>query len=186
MKRFKSFNTVILCALIALLSGCAHQPQHFTVKRGEVFTPGVKITAEDGSFTLKYGEPFKTPFHNGPYTTDSSELVYDLQNAVNDGAKLVRVTVPGLNEPLYGALMIPAIQEGAKGPATRSLGIDVPQKYVNAALGAKVSVVYEVVTLEEAGEDYPEEIGYAWILWLSDSPFVLDNRPVLKRKPYEY
>ena len=137
------------------------------MNQGEVYTPGLIITAEDGSFVLKSGEAFKTPFHNELYSNESNKLIDDLPELIGSKkARLVRVSMPGLKEPLYGAMMFPAFHKGAKGPATRLLGIDVPQKYVDAATNAKISAVFERVILENG------QLDYAWILWLSDHPLV--------------
>lgn len=173
MNKFQTSRMIALCASVVILSGCAG----VSVKQGEIYTPGMVITAEDSSFTLKSGEAFKTPFYNELYGPESNKLVDELPEVIGaKKARLVRVSIPGLKEPLYGAMMFPAVHKNARGPATRVLGVEVPQRFIDAAMGAKISVVYERVALDNG------EFDYAWILWLSDHPLVTKPQAVVAKE----
>jgi len=140
---------------------------------GKILTEGVVITAEDGSFELVSGEVFETPFAcntagMGMHSA-SADMASFAQTALEYmDARRVRVTVPSLDEPLYGVLVLSHIYRGSSGPATRSFQIQVPEQYVQAALGGRVSVVYERYKTSMEGNTFEPK---SWVLWISDMPF---------------
>lgn len=184
------YRLLIVFLFAGAISACVAKSAEFVgIPNGEIATPGVTITAQDGSFTLKNGAEFAAPFHanlwarkdqsagsllfgapkvrQGSETFAASTLRNDYEEAVKRGAKRIRVAYPGLEQPLYGILALNVAPTGAYGPAARYYRIEVPQQYVEAARGGAVSVVYEVMNYrgESSGS------GYSWVLWLSDRPF---------------
>ena len=149
---------------LMVLSGCAGP---IRVQGGMLRTPEAKIVAEDGSFTILSGEEFTTPsFVEGfsvinYWDVQGKDLKNLYKSALSNGGKKVRVTVPSRSKPLYGVLAFIPMPPRASGPGTRSFEISIPEKYINAATGGRISVVYELVS-----DRYIN-----WILWLSDQQF---------------
>lgn len=129
------------------------------VMEGVVATPGVSIWAADSSFRFDAGTPFRTPFVSQRCVKVATAENYGLARQI--GAEPVVVQVPGLPQPLYGLLALCRVPNFATGPATHSYRIEVPQSYVDATTGERVSTVYETTNWD----DYP-----AWQLWLSRTP----------------
>lgn len=160
----------IALAVILLFSGCATTQDFKPMTSGILATPGCKITAEDGSFTIESGQEFQPPFqmikisHRYRSNSDLSGMVNFSADFLKDGAKRVRVTVPGRPQPLYGVLALFEISDLGTGPGARSYRIEIPQQYVDGATSGRVSVVYE--TYQTPAWLFP-----SWILWLSDQPF---------------
>jgi len=178
----------LLCTGVLLTTACAHRPL-VRVPRGVVVTPHVEIRAEDGSFTYVSGQPFVSPreciwgegerssseieataklvCHQGDAENRCLPRAEDYANALRaqpPGARRVRVTVPGLTEPLYGVLAFYCNWSGS-APAMQSLQIQVPQSYVDATSNGRISVVYEMFEIENGMGRLP-----TWALWLSRQP----------------
>lgn len=157
---------------LAVLAGCATAPQvrdvnlgYRSVGDGIILTPGVEIVDEAGAFHMTAGQPWPVPFSLG----DECILAPDASApdaGLLTGARRVRVTVPSLDEPLYGLLQLCGVPPEATGPATRRYNLEVPQSYVERTAGGLVSLVYE----PHQGQ-LPNGTPKAWILWLSRSPF---------------
>jgi hypothetical protein len=145
-----------------MMLGCAGAPsrEFNRVDRALLATDATVIAAEDHSFQFTPGPLMNTPFAadcpDNPDTTNYAE-------AEAAGARRVRVTYPGLSEPLYGVLSFCGVHPEYHGSASRSYRLEVPQSYVDETAGARVSVVYE--RYEQGGTQYP-----AWVLWLSREP----------------
>lgn len=169
---------LVVCNLgvaVTLLSGCVG---FHPMNSGVLATPGCTISAEDNSFTIRSGQEFQPPFQikigsqvlnalpdpfDGFCSDAPSDRVKEYSEALSSGAERVRVTVPGVAKPLYGVLALLQIADKGDGAATHSYQIEIPQDYVDAASGGKVSVVYEFYDL--TGRNVP-----SWVLWLSDQP----------------
>lgn len=154
-----------LAAILCLASACSLNRAAFTfnpVKQGTVATPGAVIEAEDGSFRLVAGERFTTPFNQGDECL-LKPAADNYEQAVHTGARPVRILL-GDGRTMYGLLSLCGAPAGATGPATRSYEIQVPESYIAATSGGRVSVVYEPFTSGKMGAK-------AWILWLSESSF---------------
>lgn len=134
-----------------------------TVVPNEVFTSTPGVVLEGEGFALREGEPIALPYALAP-AREREDLVNQYDDFRDDGARQVRVRVPGLETPLYGVLSLHQLPPDARGPARRSLSVQIPKQYVDAASDGRVSVVYEPVASGDA--QY-----YGWILWLSDRPF---------------
>ena len=155
------------CGLLAV-------PTH-PIYAGMVETEGVTIRAADGSFTLQSGQSFETPFTGRCYSLSQREfdalrpenLVEGTAIGQARGAHRVDVLVPGRDRPLFGLLLLCDVPNSASGPASRSYRITVPQEYVDAAAGGRISAVYERVNFTGG------QVGwwYGWVLWLSDAPY---------------
>jgi hypothetical protein len=138
-------------------------PEWYKVPVGTLVTSQTVIVAEDHSFTITAGATF-----NSPFWTKDCPLIGTPENfpfGESLGARRVRVSYPGLTEPLYGVLSLCPIQPGAGGPSSRSYQIEIPQSYVAATEGGRVSVVFEPYNLLNGRS------AAAWILWLSRAPF---------------
>ncbi len=123
-------------------------------------TPNVLIISDDRTFQIRPNQLMPTPF------AGQCPAAPDTQNygeAEHYGARRVRVAYPGLAEPLYGVMSFCTIADGFHGSASRSYRVEVPEAYVQATEGGRVSVVFE---------HYPWETGTrpAWVLWLSREP----------------
>ncbi|MBU0482487.1 MAG: PDZ domain-containing protein [Proteobacteria bacterium] len=84
------------------------------------------------------------------------------------------VTVPGVEQKLFGVLFLGKAHVNATGPASRSYQIQIPDSYIKAALGGKISVVYEPINFRTnwyTGSNPVDSKTHSWILWLSDMPF---------------
>jgi len=170
----KTIYRLLILVVIALsLSSCMSAKR---VPGGFLATPDAKITAEDGSFEIISGQTFQTPFYTHSFfevalhsaKLNHKDLVNYYERALASGAKKVTVKVPNRSQPLYGILAFVLLPSNASGPGARSYQLSIPDNYINAASGGRISVVYEVVN-----NDY-----ISWILWLSDLPIIAsDNNP---------
>jgi hypothetical protein len=139
-------------------------------------TQGVRIAAADGSFVLTE-EPFNSPFSQGANCV-AAPSAENAQEGESTGARRVSVHLPaaegGEEVVLHGLLSLCGVPPTATGAATRRFGLQVPQEYVEATSGGRVSVVYEPF-LDTAGAALDSK---AWILWLSSTPFPGGAAPV--------
>lgn len=153
--------------MVVFLSGCSNL-QRIKVPYGYLAAQDTKIIAEDNSFQMITGKTIQTPmfiqegWNLGYYFYNWKN--YDLKplykQALESGAKKVKVTTPYNKESLYGVLAFIPLPADASGPGTRSFEIQIPKRMVQEAFGGRVSVSYE-----EVGGGYVN-----WILWLSDLP----------------
>lgn len=171
----RSYHVVVVF-ILSFLAACApavNRSPQISVERGIIATPDVTITAGDNSFTLVSGTEFQSPFQvnlqkmpvDGRDTFE--ENLRELSSVyLRLGAKRVRVNAGG--KQLYGILSLNTVPKGAYGPASRMYRIEIPQEYINAASGGRVSVVYEKVDVRHSRRGTLAVS--AWILWLSDQP----------------
>lgn len=138
------------------------------IKYGNITTPGVVITADDGSFKLVNGETWTPPFYTIADPSDMEHINNKTTSKYNFAlemhAKKVKVKTPYLDKELYGVLMFNRAIKGCESPATRSYQISIPEQYVIQAQNGQVSVLYEYY-------DCGKLNAKSWILWLSDVPF---------------
>ena len=144
----------------SLTLGCAGLK---TPANGVVATEGVTVSAEDSSFVYETNKYFNTPFAVD-WCPTLPIGVDEYTKAEKKGAKRVRVKYPNLAEPLFGLLLFCKVPKSATGPGSRSYRIQVPDNYVQATDGGRISVVYEEV---EASSKQVVN----WVLWLSRTPF---------------
>jgi hypothetical protein len=122
-------------------------------------TDNVLITFEQNQFQMHPGQMIDIKSWAACPTNPTTANI-----GVSDGpGTRVRVTYPGLAQPLYGVLAFCQLVHGYAGAAARSYRVEVPQSYVDATNGGLMSVVYEKYTV--ANVDYA-----AWLLWLSREP----------------
>ncbi len=146
----------------------APEVAYANVPGGLVATKGVRVVAEDGSFELTAEKPFEPPFHQGA-TCLVEPIAENSEQGEITGARRVRVYVPAADakeQVLYGLLSLCGAPPDATGAATRRYALQVPQSYIDATEGGRVSVVYEPFVDLTRGN--PSK---AWILWLSQTPF---------------
>lgn len=157
-----------------IFSSCLNKAAKWTaIPTGMVATDGVEIKAIDKSFTLKQGERFNTPFACEQRLTEdaTNPIVRDVHKILNgeyNGYKVSKVMVktPYQKEELYGVLLFSDVPQGCQNSlVTRSYRIEIPKDYVTAALGGRVSCLYEYYNCG-GSERYT-----TWVLWLSDAPF---------------
>lgn len=171
MNRVKLFITILV---LALVYGCA--AQNGIVKYGKISNQDITIVAEDGSFLLKAGESFEPPFQSK--TSSSRELhnsalditgLYDVA-LEKLGAKKVKVQVGApdgeITKEYYGVLLFSKIYDDGYGPGTRSYLINIPELYLEAANGGKISVITELYNRKKNRGN-----AKSWVLWISDLPF---------------
>ena len=187
---------IYIILLVLLISSCS--PKfifHNKVVQNPVTigTEGVVIEAEDGSFKWEYGENYDLKgidFQTHEwFNSNSLNLKTDYLASLNkEKAIKVIVTTPFHNKPLYGLLEINSIYQPCVGtsPETRSYYIQVPKSYVDAALGGKVSVVYESYKCRrgyfDKGKTAPSAMNIStWVLWLSDRPLTTTSSENLNK-----
>ena len=169
--RITSVLLVVGFSLVATACGSVRVP-------GSVGVDTRDIVIEGEDFRLVEGEAEPLPFTVAPrpVTDDVIDRYDDFREL---GAEPVKVHVPGRAEPLHGLLSLHELPQGAKGPGSRSLSIRIPPEYIQAALGGKVSVVYEPVQSEfTMFKCWPAQAArcgagphLGWVLWMSDRPF---------------
>jgi hypothetical protein len=135
-----------------------------SVPEGVLVTEGVTVSSPDGSWKVHGNSRFRPPFYSNFCTSKPTTTNYIEGERL--GGRRVRISYPGLSEPLYGLLSLCKVSPDYKGAASRSYQIDVPKQYVDATDSGRISVVYEEYPLNAEGEKMP-----AWILWLSRTPF---------------
>ena len=127
-----------------------------------IHTNGVTIRSADGLFQLRAGAQAPTPFASPdcPETPDTTNY----QLAIQAGARAVWVDMPG---PTSAACRHPALlrraRQSATGPAARMHLVRIPDQYVDATAGGRMSVVYEPLMAD--GRNIP-----TWMLYLSEHP----------------
>lgn len=151
--------TLLLCGITIVGCASAHR-----IPNGMLNTSGAQIEQHE-QFVIKSGQLFDTPFALDPQEYDkNARWTERFEAAVNSGARRVRVMVPGRTEPLFGVLALYQVPEKATGPGARSYSIQIPQSYVDEASDGRISVVYELVPVEN-------NRFVSWMLWLSDRSF---------------
>ena len=146
----------------AALAGCVGEPVAPPApdKATTVVTPGVAVVAQDSAFVIK--NDLVTPMYANGYCDELKPTTENFGEYIGEGRAgvPVRVAYPGLKEPLYGLLLLCRLPYGYSGAASRSYRIEIPQNFVDATEGGRMSVVYEPFTFEEQEHT-------AWALWLS-------------------
>lgn len=181
LRRSSALSPLAAATAALFLGGCpgyqprAYQPPQLRFGRvpsGLVATPGVRIAAEDGSFTLGDGAPFTPPFDLAGECPAKPEAEFP-EDGLAAGARRVDVTVPeamaqaaGVPTVVHGLLALCGVPPGATGAATRQYAIQVPTNRLRDTSGGRVSVVYEPFLFGSGDAG-----GAAWILWLSQAPF---------------
>ncbi|AKE52181.1 hypothetical protein [Kangiella geojedonensis] len=149
-----------------------------------VMEEGLTIVAEDESFELKGGQRFLSPFQSNlwGYGCDLSSI--NGKNVLNSsdkglrcGGKKVHVFHGNNPEPLYGVLVLNSSIAAAKGPASRSYMIKVPDDKIEHAREGNTAVAFEIMKWDESqrwshtGRTVTnEKTAYGWILWVSAYP----------------
>jgi hypothetical protein len=170
-------------AALALLAACSSPPRDLTdrslkpIPLGFVADKNLTIRAADGSFELKPGEQFSSPFQSDIWSVNLPELgdariVEGFPTGLNRGGRKVMVTVDGRDKPLYGVLVLSPVYGAAEGPGARSYQITVPADKIAAAYAGRTAVAYENVKFTQrwdTGRQYNRH-WRSWILWLSMTP----------------
>jgi hypothetical protein len=154
-----------------LLLGCGEiqvqaRPNSSAPMPVTVSPPGSRLDDLQGTFAV---DASQTPAYLEWRASCPAKPVTDNFKEAS-GARAVRVTYPGLKAPLYGLLALCRLPEGYSGAASRSYRVEIPQSYVDATDGGRVSVVYEPF-------DYNGSELVAWSLWLSRDPNVFGGAP---------
>lgn len=156
---------------LLLLSGCSTTTYTKVIPQGKIEDKNIIITARDKSFTLKgqFTSPFQSSTRYNSLEMRDHELPKAYKLALHHGARHVRVKVPNRDEELFGVLALDKADQDGIGPGTQSYKIIIPQPYIDAAKGGKISVVYEYYHLKNDGLiDVSDIKERSWILWFSD------------------
>jgi len=156
---------------LVLFTGCSTTKYTIPISSGIVENPDIVITATDGSFKLsgEFQSPFQSSTHYHSLNISGSKLINGYRRALQYGARHVRVKVPSIEKELYGVLVLDKADKDAIGPAKASYKIIIPEAYVNAAIGGKISVVYEYYHINsDTLFDLSDVKKYSWLLWISD------------------
>lgn len=160
-----------LFVALFFLSGCATTTYTKSISQGLVQESEVVIRATDGSFKIQgeFQAPFQSKVHYHSLNIGGEKLLQGYQQALGFGAKHVRIKVPSAQGELYGVLALDDADERGYGPGMLSYKIIIPEPYVEAARGGKISVVYEYYHIKDDSLfDNSHIKKYSWILWLSD------------------
>lgn len=182
---FSIIRFFMLTVLTVSLTACVSIPDFENMfgpyTQAKLQGENIKIEAEDNSFAIVSGE-FEPPFQTSPmspiiWTSIYSETLPDgsiyaqsltdsVSQALNHGAKKVRLYHPIIQDPLYGVLLLNQKPVTAIGRAAESYSIQIPDDDIRAVKAGKMRVLYESVDRT----DYTINM-YAWVLWVSDQPF---------------
>jgi len=149
-----------------------------------VIEEGLTIVAEDKSFEIKSGQRFRSPFQSNLWTYGCDLSSINGKNVLNSsdkglrcGGKKVHVFHGNNPEPLYGVLVLNSSIAAAKGPASRSYMIKVPDDKIEHAREGNTAVAFEIMKWDESqrwshtGRTVTnEKTAYGWILWVSAYP----------------
>lgn len=170
----KRINAAFMLVLfINIMTACAGGAEMYSVRSvsyGSFSNESNIIYGEDNSFSIS-GKNFTPPFQLDTWNAKRGMWSYanildKSQDALEMGAKRVRVKTPYFDEDLYGIMVFSKVdEERAQGPAARSYLITIPKNRVESAAGGRTSVIYEPHKIKGGGE------WFSWILWLSDTPF---------------
>lgn len=165
--RFSLLFTLILLAF----SGCSTTTYNKPISTGTIDNPDIIITSVDKSFTLQgeFTTPFQSSTRYNSLQMDDKSLPKAYKAALHHGAVHVRVKVPSLEKELYGVLAFDKADQDGMGPGVKAYKIIIPQAYIDATKGGKISVVYEYYKLKNDGViDVGDIKERSWILWISD------------------
>lgn len=175
--------TLASMASLATLTACESTPVEITdrsmrpIPVGFVANRDITITAADGSFELKGGQQFSTPFQSDIWSRNfpnlgDDRIVEGFAGVRAGGARDVRVRVAGRPEALYGVLVLSPVFGSAEGPGARSYQISVPQDKIEAAYAGRTAVAYENVRYIRRWDTGARRDAQwrSWILWLSMTP----------------
>jgi len=170
-------------AMLATLAACSSTPDEITdrslksIPVGFVPDETLTIVAADGSFTLKGGEQFSSPFQANAWSPMSAalnpgQIVEGFDFARKAGARNVKVFVKGRDKPLYGVLLLSQVYNSAEGPGARSYQITIPADKIAAAYGGRTAVAYEDVQYTRRWDNGMTRKNQwrSWALWLSMTP----------------
>lgn len=164
-----------------------------SIAGGTVANADIRIVAADGSFTLNGGQTFQSPFQAKMIIPDADfgapadyvvgkgfgggdDVVDAYTQALQDGAKPVRIYTSGNPTPLYGLLLLwPAARADCHGPGTNSYLISIPPDKIAAARHGNISVAYETVTCSYGDSNWSE---YTWLLWMSNAPLASNQAAI--------
>jgi hypothetical protein len=131
-----------------------------------VVVPDTTIAAEGGHFKLATNQLFVPPFYGSEVCSDAP-TPENYSAYEHKGAQRVVVQMP--NMKLYGILQLCPVEAGYQGPASRLYRIEVPNSFVEATEGGRVSVVFEAYPAS-GFFGWMKSKRHAWILWLSREP----------------
>jgi hypothetical protein len=168
---------------LSLLAACSSTPVEITdrslksIPLGFVADKTLTIKAADGSFELKPGEQFSSPFQADIWSRHLPDLSNDrivegFEVGLARGGRKVMVHVEGRDKPLYGVLVLSQVFGSAVGPGARSYRIAVPPDKIAAAYAGRTAVAYESVKFVRRWDTgrRSENQWRSWILWLSLTP----------------
>lgn len=164
----------LLLALVAplLLTGFIFT-EYVPVDHGEIATPGVVIEAEDGAFTLRAGDSFRTPFQfkcsgSSGSVADRRLNIWTAPSWLAGGARKVRVTLPGSAQSFHGVLGFCQIDKRSYGPGRHAHRIRLTDEEMDAVKEGRRVMVREKVPFKEFGDTFERPL---WVLFLSEDPF---------------
>lgn len=170
-----AFGVAVLAGL-----GCASVPTPNTdmtprpIAVGTLVNPELTIVAGDGSFTLRGGQQFNTPFATSALWGTSltgQALLEAYPQARGWGARPVKVKQAGRPD-LHGLLLFNNGIAAAFGSGSQSYYVRIaPEKLENARNG-NTAVSYELMDFTQRWTDGSTQKAaqYSWVLWISATP----------------
>jgi|GEM_PF-3157831 len=136
----------------------------------------VTITAEDGSFVIKWGKIYEPKFFTPGWVNPDKDFT---KSFINSGGKKVKIRYKSHKKEYYGILEFNQVYEACAGDAAaRSYFININDKAIRDASGGNTTVIYESYYCipregDKSLKDYTaKKTRYtSWVLWLSDIPF---------------
>ncbi|WP_144391567.1 hypothetical protein [Pleionea sediminis] len=195
MKWVKAFTTLIVTFIFWFFaSGCFGPDIRYVdntdyslkqIYKGKLVNKDLRIVAKDGSFELKGGEMFDSPFFcdlwPGTFSrgVGDKNIVESYQKARNVGCKEVLIYIDGRSEPLNGILALSRVYGSAFGPASHAYFMKVDTNRLMTAYDGNTVVFYEKAKWEKKSarivDGYRRNTGgtnnyYTWVLWAAYTP----------------
>ena len=181
--RFWRGGLAALALVVAIVAGAGSDsvPVRTTdfsprpIAGGTLVNPDLTIFAEDGSFTLQGGQPFRTPFATSAmWSTNVTgpQLPNVYAQARGWGARPVTIRQAGRPD-LYGLLLFNNAIPAAYGPGSQSYYVNIPQDKLDNARMGNITVAFEAMRYRDSwdsGYVNNEADWYGWILWMSSAP----------------
>jgi len=176
---------VLMLMALSFMTACGPPPPNVIttdltlveVPKGILKNSDLTINATDGSFSLKGGEEFDTPFSidlNRSTCPDDKggDLISRYPAVLGCGAKSVEILQEGHDKKLYGVLHLSKSLKAVTGPASRSYFIQIPDRKLQEARDGNITFAFERASFLLTYSDGKTENGnlYSWIIWISAFP----------------
>lgn len=155
------------------------------IHKGKMVNKNIRIVAKDGSFELKGGDMFDSPFFcdlwgsRSPFKAVDKNIVESYHQAQSAGCKEVLIYIDGQDEPLNGVLALSRVFNSSFGPASHAYFMKVDTNRLLTAYDGNTVVFYEKAKWKKNSakivDGYRYNTGgtknyYTWVLWAAYTP----------------